>query len=350
MCRLKKYYEKLVSVFKNAWVTQAFAVVSLLVILFSQSLLINKWFALGSIIILAASNFLNQKSFSIKLKNFNSVLLKKENLVGSFLQEFKSLDQNTKLHLVESLANEGKSLADEISNAVSTNAELVSSVIANSSSSEDSALAGKESIEEMISLLTNIQKSTEEVLSFISTSNLEMKEIVNIINTISSKTKVINDIAFQTKLLSFNASVEAARAGESGKGFTAVAQEIGSLARLSVASSVEINTLIEESVQKVQAIASLNNEKMSALILQSESNLKAGQIQLSNCDDKLNEIVCYTTVISTMTSEILNKNNDQNNKIDLIKVNLGSILENKNSSDFYFLSLKNSLDNIKGSE
>ncbi|MBC7465119.1 MAG: hypothetical protein H7256_03945 [Bdellovibrio sp.] len=47
---------------------------------------------------------------------------------------------------------------------------------------------------------------------------------------IGNKTKVINDIVFQTKLLSFNASVEAARAGEHGKGFAVVAEEVGKLA------------------------------------------------------------------------------------------------------------------------
>ncbi len=50
---------------------------------------------------------------------------------------------------------------------------------------------------------------------------------------IGDKTKVINDIVFQTKRLSFNASVEAARAGEHGKGFAVVAEEVGNLAQMS---------------------------------------------------------------------------------------------------------------------
>ena len=60
-------------------------------------------------------------------------------------------------------------------------------------------------------------------------SNKEIQEIVKVIAEIGNKTKVINDIVFQTKLLSFNASVEAARAGENGKGFAVVAEEVGKL-------------------------------------------------------------------------------------------------------------------------
>ena len=52
-----------------------------------------------------------------------------------------------------------------------------------------------------------------------------LPKVLEIIKTIEDKTKVINDIVFQTKLLSFNASVEAARAGEAGKGFAVVASK-----------------------------------------------------------------------------------------------------------------------------
>lgn len=44
--------------------------------------------------------------------------------------------------------------------------------------------------------------------------NQRLNEIVGLIKEISDKTKVINEIVFQTRLLSFNASVEAARAGD----------------------------------------------------------------------------------------------------------------------------------------
>ena len=82
-------------------------------------------------------------------------------------------------------------------------------------------------------------------------------EILGYIKSIEEKTKVINDIVFQTKLLSFNASVEAARAGEQGKGFAVVAEEVGNLATMSGTSAEEISKLLESSISHIESIPSL---------------------------------------------------------------------------------------------
>ncbi len=63
--------------------------------------------------------------------------------------------------------------------------------------------------------------------------------------------ELINEITFQTNLLSINAAVEAARAGEQGRGFAVVANEIRDLAKRSGSASKHIQALVREIMDKV---------------------------------------------------------------------------------------------------
>lgn len=70
-------------------------------------------------------------------------------------------------------------------------------------------------------------------------------DLINFVEEVSSKSKVIHDIAFKTKVLSFNASVEAERAGARGRGFSIVAQEMKRLAEISGKAAEEIASLVD---------------------------------------------------------------------------------------------------------
>jgi methyl-accepting chemotaxis protein len=68
---------------------------------------------------------------------------------------------------------------------------------------------------------------------------------------IAQVVRMMETVAFQTKLLSLNASVEAARAGQAGKGFAVVAQEVRALARRSEESARKIQSIIGGSLTEI---------------------------------------------------------------------------------------------------
>lgn len=90
-------------------------------------------------------------------------------------------------------------------------------------------------------LLTEANHKLEQML-------VSMKDISSSSEKISKIIRVIDEIAFQTNILSLNAAVEAARAGEAGMGFAVVADEVRNLAQRCSQAARDTSTLIEESI------------------------------------------------------------------------------------------------------
>jgi methyl-accepting chemotaxis protein len=87
-----------------------------------------------------------------------------------------------------------------------------------------------------------------------------MDEIDKEVTAINDAISVIDQIAFQTNILSLNAAVEAATAGEAGKGFAVVAQEVRNLASRSAEAANEIKTLVDSASIKTNEGKKVSDE------------------------------------------------------------------------------------------
>ena len=270
--------------------TKNFALAGTLIGLLS-AVLIGTWFAT------TISKALNEniEALAHGVAEINS----KSNETAEVSDKISSASSQQASSLQETVAS-----IDEISAMVARNADSAASAADTSHTATLSAQNGKEKVEEMLSSIQAISRGNDEINHQMQKTNKEISEIVDLIQEISQKTQVINDIVFQTKLLSFNASVEAARAGEHGKGFAVVAEEVGNLAAMSGKAANEISAMLSNSVQRVTDIVDGTKGLMDKLIDESKTKITSGTRTAKECSDALDDILLNVSSMSDMVREI----------------------------------------------
>ncbi|MEH0862184.1 methyl-accepting chemotaxis protein [Halobacteriovorax sp. DPLXC-1] len=134
---------------------------------------------------------------------------------NDFLKRKIALLENENYKLKEGLTNIQGNMGDSVENSYQA-LEKLNEV---DSSMDEIRQDSKEILDDIMSLESNMEYTSK------SSTNIEEG-----VNAILEAIEGISTIAFQSKMLSFNASVEAARAGEAGKGFAVVAEEVQKLA------------------------------------------------------------------------------------------------------------------------
>jgi methyl-accepting chemotaxis protein len=207
-------------------------------------------------------------------------------------------------------------------------AKTADNALVSQKSSEDSfemAQTGHSVVIELNQSISDITNSNEQIKEKVLQSNVELGEISKIISEIGNKTRVINDIVFQTKLLSFNASVEAARAGEQGKGFAVVAEEIGKLAEMSGNSAKEISDVLDKSLNLVDSTIEKTKKEIIFILDQSRETVKQGSKTAEKCGQSLVEIVGKVQEVNRLVVEIATASNEQSQGMSQISIAMNEL-------------------------
>ncbi|WP_418187326.1 methyl-accepting chemotaxis protein [Aliarcobacter lanthieri] len=107
-----------------------------------------------------------------------------------------------------------------------------------------------QNIAKMSNLSTEVTRSSKLGEELANKTTVAMDEINTQVNLVNEAISIIDQIAFQTNILSLNAAVEAATAGEAGLGFSVVAQEVRNLASRSAEAAKEIKDIVENATIK----------------------------------------------------------------------------------------------------
>jgi methyl-accepting chemotaxis protein len=205
---------------------------------------------------------------------------------------------------------------DEISAMLKNNTSSSQNAANLSVHSKSSAIKGKETVDKLINEVGEISKSYDEIQRSVDKNNEDISRIVQVISEIANKTKVINDIVFQTKLLSFNASVEAARAGESGKGFAVVAQEIANLAAMSGTAANDIAQMLTSSQNQVHEIAEATKRNIGSIVKNGRDKIVNGKEVSTQCMLQLDNILSSVNELDSSIQEITFAIKEQSTGVD----------------------------------
>ncbi len=202
-------------------------------------------------------------------------------------------------NLSASVASAAGNIADQASNQAAATEESAASLEEITSMTRQNA----ENTTEANAKMKATQEVAEKANVFMENMNKSMDDIRAASHETQEIVKTIDEIAFQTNLLSLNAAVEAARAGEAGAGFAVVADEVRNLAIRSANSAGETSKLIENIVQRI----------------------KSGSDMVHQATEAFKEVADGASKVAILLDEIAHANGEQSLGVDQITVGINEM-------------------------
>jgi len=200
---------------------------------------------------------------------------------------------NTLKRNVENLTTSSNEAAASLEETAAALEEITSTIISNS-----------DNVTEMAKYADRVTASASSGEELANNTMGAMDEINDQVTSINEAITVIDQIAFQTNILSLNAAVEAATAGEAGKGFAVVAQEVRNLASRSADAAKEIKEIVETATVKANA-----GKKIAEGML-------GGYIDLNKDIDKTIELISNVDAASKEQQAGIEQINDAVTQLD----------------------------------
>lgn len=278
-------------------------------------------------------------------------LIDREDEIGQMSRSIQQLRQNL-LGIISNIQMQGESLSssaailrDDVSNtnnAMSQVESAVGDISKGASSQADETQRATENViligemmEKTAAQVQTLLASTDEIQHANNDAQVVMDQLMTINNNadeciqviaeqtmttnssamkIAEATRIIEEIAEETNLLSLNASIEAARAGEQGKGFSVVASQIQKLAEQSTESVNEIDSIIRVLLADSEKAVETMNEVKEIIHVQNEHFQKTNK----SFDEISKAIDSSISGIQTIANQTEEMNQARDNVIDVV--------------------------------
>lgn len=284
-----------------------------------------RWAVYGGLGLAAILSCIGTMLFAQRLsKTLKAALMALDN-AGTEMTQLSSSLAETGHSVSEGVSESSASITetsasmDEISLMSQKNSDHSSQTHSSADKCLHATKQGIEVVDQVKTCMKEITKCNEDVFQQNQMSAKRIAEIVQVIRAIADKTNIINDIVFQTKILSFNASVEAARAGDLGKGFSVVAEEVGSLAQMSGEAAKDIETSLSESILKVESIIKEDISQTQQMITMASTKVQESAAVVDKCGQIFEVILTQVEEVTDLSNQISNSCKEQNIGFDEVK-------------------------------